>query len=63
MKTATRIERPARKGEWDNKILITFAPEAALLNTASKCFKPQQQELKDVLIPHCTVKRGENAKK
>lgn len=26
MKTATRIERQAMKGEWDNKILITFAP-------------------------------------
>jgi len=26
MKTATRIERPAMKGEGGNKILITFAP-------------------------------------
>ena len=42
----------------DNKILITFAPEAALLNTASKCFKPQQQELKDMLTPFCAVKHG-----
>ena len=45
------------------KCLLLLRPEATLLNTASKCFRLQQQELKDVLIPHCTVKRGENAKK
>ena len=45
------------------KCLLLLHREAILLNTASKCFKPQQQELKDVLIPHCTVKRGENTKK
>lgn len=39
MKTATRIERPAMKGKWDNKILIILRPEATLLNTANKCFK------------------------
>ena len=63
MRTATRIERLAMKREWDNKVLITFAPEATLLNTANKCFKSQQQELKGILIPDCTVKCGENAKK
>ncbi len=33
-----------------------------MLNTENKCCKSQQQELKGILIPHCTVKRGENEK-